>query len=90
MDNGVKLDFGLTDEMLSADARKAWPYKFGLTYSVMLSPAGLETTMHVQNNGDKPFDFQVLFHTYLRINVSCEELPLVWSTDLLYSGLQDI
>jgi glucose-6-phosphate 1-epimerase len=56
--------------MLGADDKKAWPYKFGLTYSVTLSPAGLETTMHVRNNGESQFEFQTLFHTYLRIPVS--------------------
>lgn len=65
----MKLDLGLSEEMLSVDARKAWPHKFGLTYSVTLSPGGLETTLHVLNNDDKPYEFQTLFHTYLRIKV---------------------
>jgi glucose-6-phosphate 1-epimerase len=56
--------------MLSDQFRKAWPYEFGLVYSVILSPDSLETSLQVQNKGDKPFDFQVLLHTYLRVKVS--------------------
>lgn len=57
--------------MLSADAKKAWPYDFGLVYSVTLSKDSLETSLQVQNTGDEAFDFQCLFHTYLKIKVCC-------------------
>jgi hypothetical protein len=68
-DDSVKLDFGLSTAMLDEKARKAWPYEFGLVYSITLGKGTLETAMHVQNKGDKSFDFQCLFHTYLRIKV---------------------
>ena len=68
-DDSVKLDFGLSTTMLDEKARKAWPYDFGLVYSVTLGNGTLETSMHVQNKGDESFDFQCLFHTYLRIKV---------------------
>lgn len=55
--------------MLSGDAKKAWPHDFGLVYSVTLSRESLETSLHVQNKGDQSFEFQVLFHSYLRIKV---------------------
>ena len=55
--------------MLSADSKKAWPYEFGLVYSVTLSKDSLETNMHVQNKGSEAFEFQCLFHTYLKIKV---------------------
>lgn len=57
--------------MLSEEFRKAWPYEFGLLYSVTLSKEGLETSLQVQNKGNQNFDFQVLMHTYLSIDVSC-------------------
>ena len=68
-DDSIKLDFGLSTSMLTPEARKAWPYDFGLVYSVTLSPDSLETNLHVQNKGDKSFEFQSLFHTYLQIKV---------------------
>lgn len=55
--------------MLSEEFRQAWPYEFGLMYSVTLSKEGLETSLQVQNKGDRAFEFQVLLHTYLRVDV---------------------
>ena len=46
-----------------------WPYQFALTYSVTLSPKDLETTLVVRNTGTSNFDFQTLFHTYLKVDV---------------------
>lgn len=69
-DDGVKLDFGLSTAMLSKEIKDAWPYGFGLTYSVTLSKEGLETTMNVRNQGDESFEFHVLLHTYLHVQVS--------------------
>lgn len=66
-DDNVKLDFGLSSAMLSADAQKKWPFDFGLVYSVTLSKSKLEVQLHVQNKGDKPFDFQCLFHSYFTV-----------------------
>lgn len=56
--------------MLSKEAQDAWPYGFGLTYSVTLSKEGLETTMNVRNQGEESFEFHVLLHTYLHVQVS--------------------
>lgn len=66
-DDNVKLDFGLSDTMLSEDTKKKWPYAFGLVYSVTLSKGKLEVQLHVQNKGNKPFDFQCLFHSYFTV-----------------------
>ncbi|KAK2761311.1 hypothetical protein FQN54_001833 [Arachnomyces sp. PD_36] len=66
-DSNIKLDFGLSNGMLSDEFKKAWPYEFGLVYSVSLTPKSLETSLHVQNKGDKSFEFQVLLHSYLRV-----------------------
>ncbi|KAK7526339.1 galactose mutarotase-like domain-containing protein [Phyllosticta citriasiana] len=65
--SSVKLDFGLYSSNLSAEARKAWPYDFGVVYSVTLGPNSLQTAVNVRNEGDKAWDFQVLFHTYLSV-----------------------
>lgn len=56
--------------MLSKEAQDAWQYGFGLTYSVTLSKEGLETTMNVRNQGKESFEFHVLLHTYLHVQVS--------------------
>lgn len=69
-DDSVKLDFGLSSQMLDAETKKKWPYEFGLVYSVTLGKNSLECQMHVQNKGSEAFDFMCLFHTYLTINVS--------------------
>ena len=55
--------------MLSDVFQKAWPYEFGLVYSVTLTRAALETTLQVRNEGSRTFDFQVLMHSYLKIHV---------------------
>ena len=68
-DSSVKLDFGLSDSMLPAETRTAWNHKFNLTYSITLSTEDLETTLVVRNVETTPWDFKVLFHTYLQINV---------------------
>jgi glucose-6-phosphate 1-epimerase len=65
----VKLDFGLSSSMLSDDANSKWPYEFGLVYSVTLSREGLGTSLQVRNQGSENFEFQVLLHTYLAIEV---------------------
>jgi galactose mutarotase-like enzyme len=65
----VKLDFGLSSSMLSDDAKSKWPYEFGLVYSVTLSREGLGTSLQVRNQGSENFEFQVLLHTYLAIEV---------------------
>ncbi|KAI9834672.1 MAG: hypothetical protein M1826_000074 [Phylliscum demangeonii] len=66
-DSSVTLDFGLSASQLTAEARQAWPYDFALIYSVTLGRDGLETSIQVRNEGREPFDFQVLLHTYLRV-----------------------
>jgi glucose-6-phosphate 1-epimerase len=65
----VKLDFGLSHSMLTEEFREAWPYEFGLVYSVTLTKDTLETALQVRNEGKQNFDFQTLMHTYLNIAV---------------------
>jgi galactose mutarotase-like enzyme len=69
--------------MLSEDFKKAWPYEFGLVYSVTLSKDGLATSLNVTNEGKQNFDFQVLMHTYLKIAVRITYVFLVWSASNL-------
>ncbi|KAE9967324.1 hypothetical protein BLS_006442 [Venturia inaequalis] len=66
-DDSVKLDFGLYSTALPESARKAWPYDFGVVYSVTLSKEGLQTVVNVRNEGKESFEFQFLLHTYLRV-----------------------
>jgi len=66
-DDSVKLDFGLSASNLSEASKKAWPYAFGLIYSVTLSRDGLSTSIVVQNDGEQTWEFQTLMHTYFRI-----------------------
>ncbi|TGZ79627.1 galactose mutarotase-like protein [Ascodesmis nigricans] len=63
----ICVDFGLGSENVIVDFRKQWPFDFGLIYSVTLTPMSLETKLLVRNEGNQAFDFQTLFHTYLRV-----------------------
>ena len=66
----MKLDFGLYTATLSEKAKKAWPYDFGLVYSVTLGKDGLQTMLNVRNEGKEAFEFQMLLHSYFRVKVS--------------------
>ncbi|KAI9715457.1 MAG: hypothetical protein M1812_005933 [Candelaria pacifica] len=66
-DDSVKLDFGLEPSSLGEESRKAWPYNFGLVYSVTLSREGLGTSMMVRNEGQEAFSIQFLLHTYFKV-----------------------
>ncbi|KAI9856831.1 MAG: hypothetical protein M1824_005204 [Vezdaea acicularis] len=67
-DNSIQLDFGLSHTSLSDAAKKAWPFEFGLIYSVTLSEGALETAIQVRNEGGSAWEANWLMHTYLRIN----------------------
>lgn len=47
-----------------------WDFQFGLTYSVTLTSEDLETSLVVRNTGERNYEFHVLFHSYLQIEVS--------------------
>lgn len=66
-DLSVKLDFGLSAGSVDEETRKLWGYSFGLIYSVTLNRDSLTTSLVVTNDDDKPFDMQVLMHTYFRV-----------------------
>ena len=66
----MKLDFGLSDKIISDDTRSDWSHQFGLTYSITLSTDELETSLQVRNTSQEAWEFQLLFHTYLKIDVS--------------------
>lgn len=77
----LTVQFGLGPEQLSEAARTIWNYDFTLIYSVTLTKDSLVTALSVENNDTKPFEFNVLFHTYLRIpNIS----------DITVSGLNEL
>ncbi|GAB0137148.1 hypothetical protein EsDP_00005428 [Epichloe bromicola] len=65
--SSVKLDFGLSSDSIPDSTKALWPYKFGLLYSVTLDKESLNTTLVVTNDGDEPFDFQILLHTYFNV-----------------------
>nr|OQO19685.1 hypothetical protein B0A51_10700 [Rachicladosporium sp. CCFEE 5018] len=67
-DDSVKLDFGLSSSNISADHKKAWPYDFGLVYSVTLGKDGLQTMLNVRNEGKEAFEFQMLLHSYWTVD----------------------
>jgi glucose-6-phosphate 1-epimerase len=66
-EGSVQVDFGLGPENLTVELRKKWPYAFGLIYSVTLTRTSMETKILVRNEGSDTFDFNLLFHTYLRV-----------------------
>lgn len=75
----MKLDFGLSSSNLSPEAKKAWPYEFGLVYSVTLSKDGrLQTMLSVRNDGKESFEFQMLLHSYFAVEVSASPQKGAW------------
>ncbi|CZR66433.1 related to P.ciliare possible apospory-associated protein [Phialocephala subalpina] len=89
-DDSVKLDFGLSPSNLSEESRKAWPFEFGLIYSVTLGRESLTTSLVVRNEGEKAWEFQTLMHTYFRIKdisqISITGLESSPYTDKVLSG----
>lgn len=85
-DEEVKLDFGLSSGMLPEDLRSKWPHDFGLVYSVTLGRGTLETGLHVQNKGTEAFEFQALFHNYLKIEVRSTYPLRLLPTGMMQSG----
>jgi glucose-6-phosphate 1-epimerase len=79
--SSVKLDFGLSSEGIDEKIKSLWPYKFGLLYSVTLEPESLTTALVITNDGDAPFEFQTLLHTYFRVQVSKLLSPVSELTD---------
>lgn len=63
----VSVDFGLGSENVTVEFRKKWPFDFGLIYTVELRKGSLETKICVRNEGNESFEFQTLFHTYLKV-----------------------
>lgn len=72
----MKLDFGLSASSLDEKTRALWPYDFDLIYSVTLERHALNTSVVITNKDEKPFDFEVLLHTYLRVKVRLS--PFWW------------
>jgi len=60
----AKATFELTPQDIAPDMANKWPYNFTLTLSMELSPASLDITANVINNGKEAFDFQFLLHAY--------------------------
>jgi hypothetical protein len=46
-----------------------------LIYSVTLDRDNLNTTLVITNDGDVPFEFQTLMHTYFNIKVRTTDQP---------------
>ncbi|KAK3711439.1 hypothetical protein LTR37_009618 [Vermiconidia calcicola] len=69
-DDSIKLDFGLSHAQLSEDAKKQWPYAFGLVYSVTLGgkERTLQTMLRVSNQGKESWEFQMLLHSYFGVD----------------------
>jgi glucose-6-phosphate 1-epimerase len=66
-DDSVKIDFGLSSSNLSDEHKKAWPYEFGLVYTVTLGKDGLQTMLNVRNEGKESFEFQNLVNNKIKI-----------------------
>ncbi|KAL0935060.1 aldose 1-epimerase family protein [Colletotrichum truncatum] len=88
--SSVKLDFGLSSANLDEETKAKWGYKFGAIYSVTLDRENLSTSIVVTNEGEEPFDCQILMHTYLRVNditqVQVQGLDGANYTDKVHSG----
>ncbi|KAI2467077.1 galactose mutarotase-like protein [Annulohypoxylon bovei var. microspora] len=84
-DISVKLDFGLSSATLEDQVKSLWPFTFSIIYSVTLTPENLSTSIVVTNDGNQPFEFQTLMHTYLRV----EDISKIQVTGLEESDYVD-
>jgi len=67
-DDVISVDLGLGPEGLDEETKEKWGYQFGLIYTITLTKDALETKILVQNTEEeKSFDFNLLFHNYLRV-----------------------
>lgn len=67
----LTVQFGLGPENVDPELYELWgegKFDFTLLLSVLLSTEGLTTRIDVQNSGKSSFDFNWLFHTYLRVD----------------------
>jgi len=53
---------------LTDDLRAIWPYDYSADYRIAVAGGGLELTLEVTNNDDRPITFTCALHTYLRVN----------------------
>lgn len=71
--------------MLNDVHKDAWNYEFNIIYRVILNSTTLETSFRVSNTGRTSFEFNSLFHTYVRVknihNVSVKGLKNVCFED---------
>jgi len=82
----VKIDFGLSPSNLDDAAKKAWPYNFGVIYSITFNKDALETSILVRNEGGEAWEFQTLMHTYLRVKVCVNILVTDYHTKMVTVG----
>ena len=81
----------LVDDELSDEAKGQWPYQFKVEYTISLENDGkLECSFKVINTGHEAFAYQVLLHTYFKVNdiadVKVEGLNGVEYTDKVLSS----
>ena len=88
-DEAISLDFGLSRNNLSEESKSAWPYEFALVYSVTLRKNSLQTMLNVRNEGKVPFEFQMLLHSYFKVDVSEKHIQLCHCKPLT-TAVQDI
>lgn len=63
----ISVQFGLGPEDISDEAKSQWGFDFTLVYTVTLTLDSLTTSLNVENTDSRPWDFNVLFHTYFKI-----------------------
>jgi glucose-6-phosphate 1-epimerase len=57
--------FALTD---SDETQALWPHAFALELTVCLTPSRLDMELHVENTGERAWDFSAALHTYLKLS----------------------
>jgi glucose-6-phosphate 1-epimerase len=70
-ENPPTVQFGLGPELVDADVLAKWEggeYDFSLILTVELAKESLKTEIEVLNTGKVAFEFNWLFHTYLRVD----------------------
>ncbi|CCH41241.1 Mediator of RNA polymerase II transcription subunit 14 [Wickerhamomyces ciferrii] len=87
-ENPPTVQFGLGPENVDEELLSKWPNNdFTLIYTIELTEESLKTSIEVTNNDQHPWEFNWLFHTYLKINDIEDVLVSNFPGELCYDQL---
>ncbi|CAM9023276.1 unnamed protein product [Wickerhamomyces anomalus] len=87
-ENPPTIQFGLGPENVDEELIAKWPNNnFTLIYTIELTEESLKTTIDVENADNHPWEFNWLFHTYLRVKDVTDVLVSNFPGEICYDQL---